>query len=106
VDDHPRGRNDAALWGLLLLSVAYGSLFRYLHTLLGTNVLEGAVGVVLGLYICSHPAANAVDILFFHRVALHPSTSRWSDFGWLALNVMVLLAGWLVIVLGATRLVS
>ena len=70
MDQHWHGRNTKVLWGLILLAIAYGSLLYYLHTLTGTNMLDGSIGVLLGLYICSHPAAN----------------------------------GWIVIVIGATRL--
>ena len=46
-------------------------LLHYLHTLTGIPVLDGSMGVTLGLYICSHPAANAVDMLFFERYNLY-----------------------------------
>ena len=101
-----RGRNTTVLWGLILLALAYGGLLRYLHTLTGINMLDGSIGVVLGLYICSRPAAHAVDLLFFERGAFHQLSSEWSGIGWLALNLLVLLVGWIVIVIGATRLVG
>jgi hypothetical protein len=69
-------------------------------------VLDGSLGVILGLYICSHPAANAVDMLFFERYNLRQISSEWSGVGWLALNALVLLAGWMVIFIGLTRLVD
>lgn len=106
MDRRRRGHNTTVLWGLILLAMAYGGLLRYLHTLTGINIVDGSMGVLLGLYICSHPAANAVDLLFFERGALHQLSSEWSGIGWLALNFLVLLAGWVVIVIGATRLVG
>jgi hypothetical protein len=63
-------RNTTVLWGLILLAVAYISLLRYLHTLTGFNMLDGSIGLALGLYICSHPAANAINMLFFERKRL------------------------------------
>ncbi len=90
------------LWGMVLLAIAYTGWLRYLHTLTGQPVLDGSVGVTLGLYICSHPAANAVDLLFFERHHLRPISSEWSGVAWLALNVVVLLAGWVVIFIGLT----
>jgi hypothetical protein len=65
-------------------------------------MLDGSVGVALGLYICSHPAANAVRMLFFERDTLR-HISEWSVIRWLALNLLVLLAGWMVIFLGLRR---
>lgn len=104
MDQHQRRRNTKVLWRLILLAIAYGSLLYYRHTLTGANRLDGSIGVVLGLYICSHPAANAVDLLFFERGALYQISSEWSGITWLALNMLVLLVGWIVIVIGATRL--
>jgi hypothetical protein len=62
--------------------------------------------VALGLYICSHPAANAIDLFFLDRAGLRQFSSAWSGIGWLALNGLVVLVGWLVIVGGTTRLVA
>jgi hypothetical protein len=33
-------------------------------------------------------------------------SSEWSGVGWLALNALVLLAGWMVLFIGLTRLVD
>lgn len=89
-----------------MLAVAYSALLSLRPGLVGSPTFEGALGVVLGLYICSHPAANAVDLLFLPRGALRQASSEWSGVGWLALNLLVLLAGWFVIATGTTRLVG
>jgi hypothetical protein len=104
MEQHRRGRNILTLWGLVLLAIAYSSLLYYRRTLTGTNTLDGIVGVLLGLYICSHPAANALDVLFFRRAARRQVSSGWSGVWWLALNMLVLLIGWIVIIIGTTRL--
>ena len=96
-------RNTRVLWGLILLAIAYSSLLRYLHTLTGIAMLDGSIGVTLGLYICAHPAANAVNMLFFERDTLR-QISEWSVVRWLTLNLLVLLAGWMVIFVGLLRL--
>ena len=98
-------RNTRALWGLILLALAYSSLLRYLHTLTGIAMLDGSIGLALGLYICAHPAANAVNMLFFERDTLD-QISEWSVVRWLTLNLLVLLAGWMVIFVGLRRLVD
>ena len=103
---HPRGRNIKTMWGLVLLSIAYSGWLYYQRTLTGTNKLDGMIGVLLGLYICSHPAANMLDLLFFGRAAGHQDSSARSNILWLALNVLVLLSGWTVIFVGTTRFVS
>lgn len=97
-------RNTVVLWGLILLALAYAGLFRYLHTLTGVTMLDGSIGLALGLYICAHPAANAVDMLFFERDALDQMPA-WAVVRWLALNLLVLLAGWMVVFLALRRLV-
>ena len=97
------GRNSKRLLGLILLAIAYGSLLYFQHTITGTDTLDGAVGVILGLYICSHPAANAVDSLLFGRRGPHPGSSGRSNVVWLELNLLALLIGWLVLFVGATR---
>jgi hypothetical protein len=99
-------RNTTVLWGLILLALAYISLLRYVHTLTGISMLDGSIGLALGLYICSHPAANAINMLFFERDRLHQNSSGWSIVRWLALNLLVLLAGWMVIFMGIRQLVD
>ena len=98
-------RNASVLWRLFLLAIGYSALLRYLHTLTGIAALDGSIGLVLGLYICSHPAAYAVNMLFFERDTLR-QLSEWSVVRWLALNLLVLLAGWTVIFIGVRRLVD
>ena len=98
-------RNTSVLWGLILLAIAYSVVLRYLPTLTGGATVDGTIGVALGLYICAHPAANAVNMLFFERDTLR-RISEWSVVRWLALNLLVLLTGWMVVFLGLRRLVD
>jgi hypothetical protein len=83
---------------------AYGGLLGYQRTLTGAAMLDGMIGVLLGLYVCSHPAANAIDALFYGRSASARIT--WSGAAWMALNLLAMLVGWLTIVTGVTRLVG
>jgi hypothetical protein len=98
-------RNTATrvLCALILLGLLYLGLVAFMPTLTGIPLLDGSIGVVLGLFICSRPAGNAVDMLFYERGAFRRLTSGWSGIGWLALNLFVLFVGWLVIVSGAMR---
>ena len=100
-----RGRNWQALLVTILLAGAYGGWLYTQRTLTGTSRGDGIIGVLLGLYVCSHPAANFLDLLFFSRGA-RPVASLPSTILWLALNLLVLLIGWSVIFIGATRLVT
>ncbi|MBM3135210.1 MAG: hypothetical protein FJZ89_08005 [Chloroflexi bacterium] len=101
-----RGRNWQTLLMTILLAGAYGGWLYTQRTLTGTSRGDGIIGVLLGLYICSHPAANFLDLLFFSRGAQRQTSSLPSTIFWLALNLLVLLVGWSVIFIGATRLVA
>jgi uncharacterized membrane protein YraQ (UPF0718 family) len=106
MDQHRSGRNIKTLWALILLGTAYSSLLYYRRTLTGAYKVDGFIGVLLGLYICSHPAANALDMFFFGRGARRQFSSGWSAALWLALNMLVLLIGWFVIFVGTIQLVG
>ena len=106
MDQHRPGRNIKTLWALVLLGTAYSSFLYYQHTLTGTDKVDGIIGVLLGLYLCSHPAANVVDILFFGRGARRQFSSRRNAVLWLVLNMLVLLIGWIVIFIGTTQLIG
>jgi len=103
VDEHRRGRDSWRLCGLILLAIIYGGLLSCQCISTGIHTLDGAIGVFLGLYVCSHPAANAVDSLLFGHNARRQISSRRADMVWLALNLLALLSGWIAIFIGATR---
>ena len=88
---------------MILLALLYLGLVVFVPTLTGVSLLDGSIGVVLGLFICSRPAGNTVDMLFYERGAFRRLTSGWAGIGWLVLNLLVLFVGWLVIVSGAMR---
>jgi hypothetical protein len=106
MNQHPGRRKAGLLWGLIAVAMSYIALLSFLPALTGKPLLDGTIGVVLGLYICSRPAANAVDMLFFERHALRQLKGAWSGIGWLALNLLALGAGWLVLERGVLRLVA
>jgi len=89
------------LWAMIALAALYCG---WIVTRNAATRMDGVVGVLLGLYICSHPAANALDRLFFRRHASWQELFHQAGILWLALNGLVLGVGWLVITLGATRL--
>jgi len=89
-----------------VVGIAYSSYLYSGDTLTGLNYLDGIVGVVLGLYICSHPSAHLIDMLFYRRGLRYPFSSRRSVVLWLALNVLVLLISGAVIFVGTTGLIG
>lgn len=102
MDQYHRLRRAKALWVMALLGTAYAGALRYLAISAALDTPVGVLGVLLGLYVCSHPAANAVDTLFDRDALGYLATPQ--GIGWLALNLLVTLAGLLAIFLGAMRL--
>ena len=94
------------LLALNLSGLVYSGCVQFLGTLTGTNQMDGIIGVVFGLYICSHPAAFMVDLLFFRRSTFDCFSSDRSLVLWLIFNLLVLLVGWLVIFIGTTCLIG
>jgi hypothetical protein len=103
--EQPRGRNYKTLGMVVVLALFYGGWLVTQRTITGILRLDGVIGVLLGLFICSRPAANMLDLLFAERRS-QSSSSEWSSLGWLGLNLLVLLVGWMVITIGATRLIE
>jgi hypothetical protein len=91
---------------LIGLGIAYSGFLYFQPTLTGKHQLDGIIGVVLGLYISSHPAANLVDMLFYKRGIRYQFSSKRSVVLWLSLNVLVLLISGIVIFVGTTRLIG
>jgi uncharacterized damage-inducible protein DinB len=94
------------MWLSMLLAIAYGGLLVYLGTLTGINALDGIIGVLLGLYICAHPAAHMLNLLYLPRGARQQLLSSESGMWWLAINILVLLVGFVTIMIGANRFVQ
>ena len=68
------------------------------------NAVNGGMGVLLGLFICSRPAANGIDLFFLERGGVRLALSGWSGLEWLLLNAVVMIIGWVVIVVGASHI--
>jgi hypothetical protein len=106
MDQQPQGREIITLSVLSVMGIAYSGFLYFQPTLTGRYVLDGIIGVVLGLYITSHPAAHLVDMLFYKRAIRYPSSSKRSVIVWLSLNVLVLLISGIVIFVGTMRLIG
>ena len=102
--EQPRGRNYKTLGMVVALALLYGAWLVTQRTITGIPRLDGVIGVLLGLFICSRPAANMLDLLFSQRG--QASSSEWSAIGWLALNGLVMMVGWITLSVGAARLIG
>jgi hypothetical protein len=96
-------RNTPLLLALLVAAGGYLAWQYFAPTRGGGDTVDGSIGVLLGLFICARPAANGVDLFFFERGGLRRAFSGWAGLEWLALNLLVMFAGWIVIVVGAAR---
>ena len=101
-----RRHNAGFLWALIFLAFIVGAVFHYWTKLTGINELDGLIGVWLGLYICSRPAANFLEIIVFHGDVRMWDSLKRSAVSWLMLNMLVLLAGFILIMIGTTRFFS
>ncbi len=101
-----RSRNYPTLLVMIGVALVFGVLFALRQPLTLSNKMDGLLAVVLGLYICSHPAANFLDMLLYRRSSLYQPGSPRSEMLWLAFNLLVLFIGWLVIFMGTTRLTA
>lgn len=106
MDDHSYPRRTRSLLALLVLAAIYGLWFHQQQALSGDRTVDGTFSVILGLYICSRPAGNAIDLIFIERRRFHRLVTESSSLQWLALNILTLLAGWFVIYLGTFHLTS
>jgi len=94
------------MWVSVLLAVGYGSVFLFFYTLTGSTTLDGILGVLLGLYIGSHPAAHLIDLLYLPHGARQELLSSEQGIVWLVINILVLVVGIFTIVVGANRFVQ
>jgi len=94
---------EARLWSILVAAV-YGALIYVWQGILGDAVLDGAIGIVLGLYTCSHPASYFLNLLFFERGAMREDPGMPTGWTWAGFNVVVMIVGWLVVVVGAMQM--
>jgi hypothetical protein len=97
-------RNITTMWLLVLVSLFYLGGLTALHTFTGMPRIDGSIGIVLGLFICSRPASNLVDLVLFSRTIPWQTSSRRADVIWLGLNVLAMIAGCVVLFSGAVRL--
>jgi hypothetical protein len=102
--EQERGRNYKGLGVVVMLALLYITWMITQRTITDLPRLDGIIGVLLGLFICSRPAANMIDLLFTRRG--QAAAAEWSAIGWLVLNGVVMFVGWLVITIGATRLIE
>src|SRR5262245_53931904 len=94
------------MWISVLLGIGYSSLFLFFYTLTGSTTLDGTIGILLGLYIGSHPAAHLLDLLYLPQGKRREFLASEPGAVWLVVNLLVLVVGICTIVIGANRFVQ
>jgi hypothetical protein len=94
------------MWISVLLAIAYNSSFLFFFTLTGSTTLDGIIGVLLGLYIGSHPAAHLLDLLYLPQGKRRELLTSEPGTVWLAVNILIVVVGVFTIVIGTNRFVQ
>ena len=94
---------EARVWSIFIVGL-YGAVLYLWQGILGDGVLDGAIGIALGLYTCSHPASYFLNLLFFERGAVDHDPRTPTGWSWAGFNVVVMIVGWLVVVIGAMQM--
>jgi len=95
-----RRRNQKILWGLILLAFTFYVAVTIHPSLTGSDELNGLLGVWLGLFISSWPAANFLNMILFEQALQRCRSTLQADGTWILLNLSVLMVGLSVVILG------
>lgn len=93
-----RTRSIGLLLGLILLAAITSGIIHTRSVFAPSDWVEGTLGVMLGLFICSRPAAYLLDLLYQAHYTGPPKL--WI---WLTLNLLTLLAGVIVVFIGVMQ---
>ncbi len=93
------------MWAFVVIGIAYTGWLYGQGSLTGVERTDGIFGVVLGLYICSHPAAHFVEMLFFRRSNSGQAPSRSLAYR-LGLDLLVMFVGWMTVFVGTIHLIG
>jgi hypothetical protein len=93
-------RHPTILWILLAVALAFNLLVHFRPELTGNDEIDGQGSVFLGLFIAAFPAANFLDMLLAELGRPRWRNIKQADLPWVALNLLALLAGLVVVVVG------
>jgi hypothetical protein len=89
---------------MVLLGIGYATWIHLRQTITGDNLWDAIIGVLLGIYICSRPITNLMDMIYTQNICWQDLLKR-AGVLWLVMNFITTFTGWATIVLGATRMV-
>jgi hypothetical protein len=94
---------EVRLWSIVIAGL-YGTVLYIWQGIVGNAMLDGALGIILGLYTCSHPASYFLNLLFFERGGVAQDAGMPTGWSWAGFNVLVMIVGWLIVVVGALQI--
>lgn len=96
--------NTGLLCAVVVPAIIYAAWLYTRLSITGSNFWDSAIGVLLGIYICSRPVGNLMDALYTQKFRWKEVRQR-AGMIWLVMNFVTTFVGWATIVLGATRMV-
>ncbi len=96
-------KHKLAFMSLLCGVAAFYCLFSFGWLANVNPWLNGAVGILLGLFIASIPSANLLDMLLYSRFMTWATPGKAQILWWITYNTMVLVIGGLVLTVGAMQ---
>ncbi len=90
---------------LIALAFIYGYLENYQRAFAGSTQADGVIGVMLGLFICSRPAANFLSALYRSSSDYGAVSSALPSWLGPLFNVLTLCAGIITVIIGAMQFV-
>lgn len=99
-----QGYHSGLLITMVLLGIGYATWIHLHQTITGDNLWDAIIGVLLGIYICSRPITNLMDMIYTQNICWQDLMKR-AGVMWLVMNFITTFTGWATIVLGATRMV-
>jgi hypothetical protein len=82
-----------------VLGLGTGVLMQQWGGPTGDALIDGALAVCMGLYVCSHPAVNVARALLLDLLPVSTGSGGHGPV-WLVLNFSSVIAGWFAIVVG------
>ena len=96
-------QNTKALWILIVAAVIIRIMFQAWPLITGVPEVDGLFAVFFGFYICSKAAANFLNLILYELNTRRLGAIIRIHISWLGLNVLVMLSGLMLVVIGIYR---
>lgn len=96
--------NTRLLCLVMIPALVYGIWLYWNNGITGSHFWDAVIGILLGIYICSRPVSNLLDMIYTQRIQMRHLKER-AGMTWLLMNFLTTFVGWASIVLGAVQMV-